>query len=339
MMRLLALLLACCALAAPAQAQNPVADFYKGKTITMLVGFTAGGNYDFYARVLAEFMGNHIPGNPQFVVQNRPGAGTRNAAAYVYNVAAKDGTVMAVTANLLPLFQALDTAPKFDLTKVHFLGNMTETVSVLALWHTAPAKTLAEAKQIETILGSTGKSGETYIVPQMMNAVLGTKFKIVLGYPGINEVTLAVERGELHGRNASWDNITQQRPDWLREKKINILTQVGLKKERELPEVPLLIDLVSTAEDRALMELVSGYPAFARAPWIAPEVPAERVAALRQAFDDTMKDPAFLKMAKDRSIDITASRGIDVQVAVNRLLATPPALVAKARAVLDIGPE
>ncbi len=339
MNRIIAAALALCALAAPASAQQSVAEFYKGKTIAFVVGFTAGGNYDFYARLLAEFMGGHIPGNPSFVVQNRPGAGSRNAAAYVYTVAPKDGTVIAVTANLLPLFQVLDAAPRFDLSKAHFLGNMTETVSVVALWHAAPVKTLADAKRIEAILGSTGKSGETYIVPQMMNAVLGTKFKIVLGYPGINEVSLAIERGELHGRSASWDNITQQRPDWLRAKKINILAQVGLRKEKELPNVPLLSELAGNPEERALLDLVSGYPAFARAPWLAPEVPAERIAALRKAFDDTMKDPAFLKTAKDRNTDITPNSGAAVQAEVNRMIATPPALIARARTVLDIGPE
>jgi tripartite-type tricarboxylate transporter receptor subunit TctC len=334
----LAAAFALCVLAATASAQ-PVAEFYKGKTITFVVGFTAGGNYDFYARLLAEFMGKHVPGNPQFVVQNRAGAGSRNAAAYVYNVAPKDGTVIAMTTNLLPLFQVLDASPKFDLSKAHFLGNMTETVSVVALWHTAPAKTLDEAKTVETVLGSTGKGGETYIVPQMMNAVLGTKFKIVLGYPGINEITLAMERGELHGRSASWDNLTQQRPEWLREKKVNILAQIGLRKERELPHVPLIVDLAANADDRALLELVSGYPAFARAPWLAAEVPADRIAALRKAFDDTMKDAAFLRTAKERNTDITPSTGATVQAAVNRLIGTPPALVAKARAVLAIGAE
>jgi tripartite-type tricarboxylate transporter receptor subunit TctC len=327
------------ALASPSAAQQSVADFYKGKTITIVVGLTAGGNYDFYGRLLAEFMGNHVPGNPTFVVQNRPGAGSRNGAAYVYNAAPKDGTVISLGTNFLPLFQVLDTAPKFDLSKAHFLGNMIETVSVVALWHTAPAKTIADTKRIETVLGASGKSGETYVVPQMMNTVLGTKFKIIIGYPGINEITLAIERGELHGRAASYENLTQQRPEWLREKKVNLLAQIGLGKDKELPDVPLLIDMVSNAEDRALMELVSGYPAFARAPWVAPEVPAERVAALRKAFDDTMRDPAFLKTAKDRNADITPNTGVNVQAAVNRLIATPPALVAKARAVLDIGSE
>lgn len=329
-MRMLIGLLALFGVAAPAAAQ-PAAEFYKGKTIAFVVGFTAGGNYDFYARLLSEFMGRHVPGNPSFVVQNRPGAGSRNAAAYVFNVAPKDGTVIAMTTNLLPLFQVLDAAPKFDLSKAHFLGNMTETVSVLSLWHTAPVKTLDEAKRIEAILGSTGRTGETYIVPQIMNGVLGTKFKIVTGYPGINEISLAMERGELHGRNGSWDNLMQQKPEWVREKKVNILVQVGFTKERELPDVPLLSELAANADDRALLDLVSGYPAFARAPWVAAEVPAYRVAALRKAFDALMKDEAFLADAKKRKLEIGPRNAAQVHALVNKLASASPELVERVK--------
>ncbi|MGE3934154.1 MAG: hypothetical protein AB7F67_12910 [Rhodospirillaceae bacterium] len=203
------------AFAVPAQGQTP-AEFFAGKTITLVVGYTAGGSYDFYARFLAEFLPRHLPGKPTIIVQNRPGAGSRNAANHVYAAAAKDGTVIGLTNNMLPLFQYLQpTGVRYDMTQVNWMGNMVVLNSVVALWHTAPAKTLDEARQAETVLGSTGRGGETYIVPAMMNAVLGTKFKIVTGYPGINESTLAIERGELHGRSGSWANIVQQSPVWV----------------------------------------------------------------------------------------------------------------------------
>ncbi|MGE0747353.1 MAG: Bug family tripartite tricarboxylate transporter substrate binding protein, partial [Rhodospirillales bacterium] len=228
------------AFAVPAQGQTP-AEFFAGKTITLVVGYTAGGSYDFYARFLAEFLPRHLPGKPTIIVQNRPGAGSRNAANHVYAAAAKDGTVIGLTNNMLPLFQYLQpTGVRYDMTQVNWMGNMVVLNSVVALWHTAPAKTLDEARQAETVLGSTGRGGETYIVPAMMNAVLGTKFKIVTGYPGINEITLAIERGELHGRSGSWANIVQQSPEWVSGKKINVLAQIGAAKDPELPTVPLI---------------------------------------------------------------------------------------------------
>jgi len=327
------------AAAAPADAQTPAA-FYAGKTVQIVVGFTAGGSYDFYARFLAEFWGKRIPGEPTVIVQNRPGAGSRNAAAYVFNVAPKDGTVIALTNNMLPLFQYLQPgAARYDLTRAHWIGNMVELNSVVAVWHTAPARTIADMKRIEITLGSTGRGGETYIVPAMMNAVLGTKYKIVTGYPGINEIMLAIERGELAGRSASWANIVQQRPDWVSEKKIHAVVQIGTTKDPALPALPLLADLASNAEERQLLELVSGFPVLSRAPWVAPEVPADRVEALRRAFDATLRDADVLRFARERAIDISPNPGEAVQKIVGQHAAMPADLVAKARDILKLGDE
>jgi len=333
----LAVAIAAVVAAAPAAAQT-TAEFFAGKTITLVVGYTAGGSYDFYARFLAEFMPRHLPGKPTMIVQNRPGAGSRNAANHVYAAAAKDGTVIGLTNNMLPLFQYLQpTGVRYDMTQVHWLGNMVVLNSVVALWHTAPAKTLEEARRVETVLGSTGRGGETYIVPAMMNAALGTKFKIVTGYPGINEITLAIERGELHGRSGSWANLVQQSPEWISGKKINVLAQIGIAKDPELAAVPLITDLAANADDRQLLELVSGFPVFSRAPWLPPGVPAERVAAMRRAFDATLKDPEVLRFAKERNIDLSPNTGEEVQKLAASVGAIPAPLVARARDILQLG--
>ena len=185
----------------PAVAQTPE-QFFKGKTINLVTGFTAGGNYDLYARLLAEFMPRHIPGQPQMIVQNRPGAGSLNAATYVISVQPSDGLTLGLTANALPLDQLLEgDNAKVDMKKVRWLGNLVELTSAVTVWHTAPVKTLDDMKKTEVVFGSTGPSGETYVVPIVINDVLGTKIKMVTGYPGINEVMLAVERGEIHGRS------------------------------------------------------------------------------------------------------------------------------------------
>lgn len=321
---------------APAKADD-VADFYKGKTISIHVGFTAGGSYDFYARLLAEYMGRNIPGNPTIIVQNRPGAGSRTAASYVYSIAPKDGTQMAISVSILPIYQLLEGENvRYDFSKSQFLGNMTEASVVLALWHNSPVKTLEQARETEIPLGSTGRGNESHIIPMMMNAALGTKFKVVTGYPGITEVNLAMERGEVVGRVGSWENITQQHPQWITEKKVHIMVQVGVKKARDLPDVPLLAGLARNAEERQMLDLVSGFPVFARAPWLAPGVPADRVAALRRAFEQTMRDPEFLKFAKDRNTDISPNSAAEIENAIKKLAATPPALIAKARVIAEV---
>jgi tripartite-type tricarboxylate transporter receptor subunit TctC len=323
-------------LAAPAGAQSGTS-YFAGKTINIHVGFSAGGNYDFYARLLAEHMGRHIPGNPHFLVQNRTGAGSRNAAAFVYNVAQKDGTAWGMTTNLLPLFQVLDPArAKFDLTKAQWIGNMVETNSVMAIWHALGVTTLDQAKKKEVIVGSTGRGGETYILPTMMNAVLGTKFRVVLGYPGINEISVAIEKGELHGRNGSYANLQQQRPQWLRDGTVKILVQIGVSRDPVIGKVPLLTELAGNDEDRAMLALVSSYPTMSRAFWMPATVPADRVAMLRRAFDATMKDPEFLRVAAARKADIKPNSGAAVQEIVASYGNLSPKIIARARNALKL---
>jgi len=318
----------------PAAAQNSAADFYKGKTINLVTGFSAGGNYDLYARLLAEFIGKHIPGQPQVIVQNRPGAGSLNAAAYVIVVQPNDGLNIGLTANALPLDQLLEGKDaKVDMKKVRWLGNLVELTSAVTVWHTSPVKTLEDLKKREVVFGSTGPSGETYVVPIVLNDLLGTKIKMVTGYPGINEVMLGVERGEIDGRSGSWSNV-QQRPDWISEKKIVPLLQIGVRKHPDLAKLPLLTDVVQGERNKKIAELISAVVAISRAPYLPPNTPEDRVKALRDAFDATMKDPAFIKAAADRNMELSPSSGEEVEKQMNRVLDVSPEVADHLRKLL-----
>jgi tripartite-type tricarboxylate transporter receptor subunit TctC len=318
-----------------ASAQSP-AEFYKGKTINLVTGFSAGGNYDLYARLLAEFLGKHIPGNPQVIVQNRPGAGSLNAAAYVIVVQPNDGLNIGFTANALPLDQLLEGAnAKVDMKKVRWLGNLVELTSAVTVWHTAPVKTLEDLKKTEVVFGSTGPSGETYVVPIVLNDLIGTKIKMVTGYPGINEVMLGVERGEIHGRSGSWSNV-QQRPDWITGKKIIPLLQIGVRKHPDLGKVPLLTDIVKGERNKKIAELISAVVAISRAPYLPPNTPEDRVKALRDAFDATMKDPAFIKAAHERNMELSPSTGVEVEQQMKRVLNVSPDVAEHLKKLLTV---
>jgi tripartite-type tricarboxylate transporter receptor subunit TctC len=318
-----------------ASAQSP-AEFYKGKTINLVTGFTAGGNYDLYARLLAEFMGKHIPGNPTVIVQNRPGAGSLNAAAYVIVVQPNDGLNIGFTANALPLDQLLEGADaKVDMKKVRWLGNLVELTSAVTVWHTAPVKTLEDMKKTEVVFGSTGPSGETYVVPIVLNDLLGTKIKMVTGYPGINEVMLGVEREEIHGRSGSWSNV-QQRPEWITGKKIIPLLQIGVRKHPDLGTLPLLTDVVRGDRNKKIAELISAVVAISRAPYLPSQTPEDRVKALRDAFDATMKDPAFIKAAAERNMELSPSTGAEVEKQMSRVLDVSPDIAQHLKKLLTV---
>ena len=317
----------------PAAAQTPE-QFFKGKTINLVTGFTAGGNYDLYARLLAEFYGKHIPGQPTVIVQNRPGAGSLNAATYVISVQPNDGLSIGFTANALPLDQLLEgDQAKVDMKTVRWLGNLVELTSAVTVWHTAPVKSIDDMKKTEVVFGSTGPSGETYVVPIVLNDLLGTKIKMVTGYPGINEVMLGVEREEIHGRAGSWANV-QQRPDWITGKKIVPLLQIGVRKHPDLAGIPLLTEVVQGEQNKKVAELISAVIAISRAPFLPPNTPQDRVAALRTAFNDTMKDPAFIKAAADRNMELSPSTGEEVEKQMSRVLDLPPDLVRHLQKIL-----
>ncbi|MDB5507765.1 MAG: Tripartite-type tricarboxylate transporter, receptor component TctC [Hyphomicrobiales bacterium] len=323
--------------ASPAAAQQSVADFYKGKTIDFYIGFSVGGGYDLYARTVARFIGEHIPGKPRVIPRNMTGAGSRVAANYVYTVAPKDGTVLATADQSIPLEQAVgDKGIQFDSRNFFWIGNPIVDNNTLVTWHTSPVKTVEDARQREIAIGATGFNTSSQY-PQVMNQLVGTKFKIIMGYPGGNEVNLAMENGEVAGRGSnSWASWKASKPDWVRDKKLNILVQIGLSKSPDLPDVPLLVDLARNDEDRAALRLVSAPPNVGRPIFTTPGVPAERVKALRDAFDATMKDPAFLEEARKTGLDINPISGVELQKVVSDIIDTPKAVTERLASILSL---
>ena len=317
---------------------DPVADFYRGKTISIIVSTSAGGDYDQRARLLARHMDRHLPGQPKLIAQNMPGAGGLKAANYLYAIAAKDGTALGSLGQNMPMTQALGgQGVEFDLRQCAWIGNTMSSPMIPVSWHSSPVKTIHDALKTELIIGGTGAGASSVQVPQMLNNLLGTKFKIIAGYPGGNELYLGMERGEIAGRaTQNWAGWKSQRPDWVRDKTINLLAQSGAKRHPELPDVPLLIDLASNEEDRLVLELFLAGDDIARPIIAAPRVPDERIAALRAAFDATMIDGAFLADAARAKMEIAPSSGVEIQAIATRVLNAPASVIAKAQAALVV---
>ena len=306
-----------------ARAQS-VAKFYKGKTISLYIGFSPGGGYDAYARLVARFMGPHIPGKPTILSRNMVGGGSRIAANFLYNVAPKDGTALATVDQAIPVQQAVrDPTVKFDCNAFNWIGNPVADNNVVTTWYTTGVKTIADAKKKSIAIGATGFNTSSQY-PEAMNHVLGTKFKVILGYPGANEINLAMEKGEVGGRGSnSWASWKATRPQWIKEHKLNVLVQIGLTKAADLPNVPLLMDLATKPIDKTALKVLSAPPTIGRPIIAPPGVPADRVKALRAAFDATMKDPAFIAEAKKEHLDLAPVSGKHLQKIVGEIVATP----------------
>ena len=311
-------------------------DFYKDKQMRLIVGTDAGGSYDFSGRLVGRHIGRAIPGNPQIVIQNMPGAASMNAANYVYNVAPQDGSVIAAFVQTLPQTQLFgDQNVKFDAAKFQWIGNPNSSVTVVATWHTSPIKTFDDALTKPIVMGAAGQVGLDFTMPTLLNNVLGTKFQVVAGYKGGNEIDLALERGEVFGRaGQSWDGWKVTRPDWVRDKKINVLVQIGLTRAKDIPNVPLALELAKTEEQRMILELFSDSVGIGRPLVAGPGVVGERVAILRAAFRKTMSDPQFLAEAAKSGYEVDPLYGEDLQKLVQGLMATPPAIAAKAQAAI-----
>lgn len=324
--------------ALPAAAQS-VEEFYKGRTIDVVIGLSAGGGYDVYARLMARHMGNHIPGRPQFVARNMTGGGSRVAANYGYNVAPKDGSVMVMPDQSLPLQQALgDPTVKFDSNRLNWIGNPIADNNTLSVWHTTGVTRWEQARERVLSLGATGPNTSAWY-GQAMNTMVGTKFKIIMGYPGGNEINLALEKGEVDVRGSnSWSSWKVTRPDWVlgNNRKLNVLVQIGLQRDPLLPDVPLLMELPTDPDDRAALRLLSAPTTIGRPLFAPPDVPAERIKALRAAFDATMKDPAFIAEAERSKLDLQPVSGVELQRIVSEIVATPPKVVQRLKTVLDI---
>jgi tripartite-type tricarboxylate transporter receptor subunit TctC len=301
-----------------------VEEFYKGKTIDFVIGYSPGATYDLYARLVARHLGDHIPGNPRIIPRNMAGAGSRVAVNYVYKVAPKDGTVLGTADQSLPVEQAMgDQQLTIDVNQLNWIGNPIVSNNTTVSWYTSNINTIQDAMKQEVSVGATGASTSSQY-PRAMNALIGTHFKVILGYPGANDINLAMERGEVAAKGSdSWAAWKATRADWLQNKKINILVQIGLKKSPEMPDVPLMMDLAKDDADRAVLKLLSTSVVIGRPIFAAPGVPAERVAALRKAFDDTMKDPEFLAEAKEAKLDLDPVSGEELQRLVADVVSTP----------------
>jgi len=318
-----------------AHAQSPVETFYKGKILDLYIGFTSGGTYDTYSRLVAQFMGDHIPGKPKIVPKQMVGAGSRAAATHIFNIAPKDGTQLATADQALAMQQVLnDPGIQFDANKFIWIGNPIADNNTMAAWTASGVTSIDEAKTREFVVGANGITASAQY-PQAMNVLLGTKFKIITGYPGGTDINLAMQRGEvaIRGQN-SWSSWKSQHMDWIKAKQITILVQIGLTKDKELPDVPLLMDLATAPDDRAALKLLSAPTAIGRPIFTTPGVPQERVEALRAAFNATMQDPAFLATAAKANMDLNPVSGDELQRIVADLFATPPSAVLRLKEIL-----
>ncbi len=320
---------------AAARAQS-VADFYRGKTINLIIGTSSGNDYDFRARLLARYMGKHIPGEPAIVARNMPGGGGVQAANWIAHLAPRDGTTLHMIMANMMASQAMGLPGiEFDTRQFRWIGNTTSTPNVVNSWYTSPVKTFADVQSHELVVGAPmGTAGALY--PALLNQLAGAKFRIVTGYPGGNEVSLAMERGEVDGRGSnSWAAWKSTKPEWVRDHKLNILVQIGLKRAPDLPDVPLMMELASNEADRKLLAFISAETEVSRSLVAPPDVPADRVEALRRAFDDTMKDPELLAEAAKQNMDISPLSGQDSQKIADSVANTPSDIAARARAILE----
>jgi tripartite-type tricarboxylate transporter receptor subunit TctC len=319
---------------APIASADPVAEFYRGKTINLLIGVGVGGEYDLQARLVGRHIGKHIPGNPTVVAQNMTGAGGLKMTNYLFAVAPRDGTTIGMIQNAFPALQAVGLAGvQFDAGKFHWLGTIAPVVETMAVWHTTGVKSIDDARKREIVAGASARGAITFTYPALMNELLGTKFKIVTGYTGGNQINLAMERGEVEARNNTWSSWKATKRAWLDEKKIAVIAQAG-PRAPDL-DVPSLEALANSRAERQLIELVVSGTYLGRPLAITPDVPEERVAALRAAFDATMKDREFLGEATAMGFDVAAVGGATLQSIVAKVLATPKEVASRAKHLLE----
>jgi tripartite-type tricarboxylate transporter receptor subunit TctC len=311
-------------------AQTPIS--YKGKTITIVVGFGPGGGYDFYARLVATHLGKHLEGQPNVVVQNAPGAASVKAATLLYNTGPTDGTMLGLFLSALTVNDVLSGNKNVRPEKFAWIGRVNDSATLGVAWHTAPARTVAQAKEREIILASTGASGNSAMVPWALNSLVGTKFKVVPGYSSSPALALAVEQGEAHGIGAvSLEYLRTAKPDWLEQKKISLMYIIDLKRKQSLPDVPAIVEFARDDDARQVLALLGSASAVGYAFAAPPGTSEQVVQALDNAFAATMKDPAFLADAAKRKLDIEPLRAADLQQIVNDAAATPLEIVEKAR--------
>jgi tripartite-type tricarboxylate transporter receptor subunit TctC len=318
--------------ASPAHA-DPVEDFYKGRTITVLIGYSPGGSYDSAGRVLARHMGRHIPGNPSLLPQNMPGAGTLNLVNYLYNVAPKDGTAFGIFARGMAMEPLIGgTNAKFDATKLTWIGSAANEISLCATFASSPVKTWHDALTQDFTVAGNGSGSDPDVFANVLRNAFGVKNRLISGYPGSAEISLAMERGEIDGRCGwSWSSIKAEKSQWLAEHKLNLIVQLALEKAADLPNVPLITELATDDRQRQILKLIFSRQTMGRPFAAPPAIPADRAEALRKAFDLTMKDPEFLAEAQMRGLEINPVSGHAIEKLIAELYATPRDVVTQAR--------
>jgi tripartite-type tricarboxylate transporter receptor subunit TctC len=320
--------------AAPAAAQD-VAEFYRGKQMRLIVGSAVGGGYDVLGRLLARHIVNHIPGQPTIIVQNQPAAGGMVMTNQLYSQGPRDGTVIGAPINGIVTAPMLQPGAQFDATKLNWIGSLMREASLAFIWHTVPVSHVTELASKEVLIGTTSVSTTMYDFPLLLNDLLGYKFKLVRGYRGTPEIYIAIERGEIQGNGGmGLASLKAVVPKWIEEKKIRFLVQYNFQPHPEFADVPMALDLARTDAERQAMRLAFSRVEYARPYFLPPGVPAERVQALRRAFDATMKDPAFLADAAKVQLELSPMPGEEMQVLVDELGKTPPAVVERVRKAL-----
>jgi tripartite-type tricarboxylate transporter receptor subunit TctC len=316
---------------------DAVEDFYRGKSINMIVGYSAGGGYDIYARSVARYLGNHLPGAPKIVVTNMPGAGSLVSVNHLYNIAPKDGTAIATFGRGLPMEPLIGSVKvQFDATKLTWIGSVASELSVCAVTQKSKVMTFEDSLKIEAAVGGEGSGSDPDTYASLVKNLFGSKMKLVTGYPGGNDMTLAIERGELDGRCGwSWGSIKATRPDWASgPNKLRILLQMTLERSHEMPDIPTVLEMAKTASDRDVVKLIVSRQTVARPFAAPPGIPEDRKNALRKGFDETMKDPEFLAEAKTLSLEVEPVSGAEVDRLIADLYRSSPDVVARAKAVI-----
>ena len=317
-------------LAHPAAAES-VEDFYRGKSVSLVIGYSVGGGYDLYARQVARHMGKYIPGRPTIVPQNMSGAGSLRAAGYLYSAAPKDGSVFGTFGRTMAIQPLVSTTAPFDGTKFSWLGSVTNDVSTCVTWHTSDVKTWADMLEKPVTLGGEGPGADPDVFALLYKNVFGAKVKLVPGYHGTNDITLAMERGEVDGLcGLSWSTLKSRHMQWMKDNKINIIVQAAFKKEPELAAVPLVTEAAKTAEQKQILKLVLGSQEMARPFAAPPGIPEDRKAALISAFEQTMTDPEFLSEAQKLELDVNPVNAKSIEDLLGEIYATPKDVLAKA---------
>jgi tripartite-type tricarboxylate transporter receptor subunit TctC len=318
--------------ASPALSQDDVAAFYKGKVVRLLVGIGVGSGYDINARLLARYLPKYIPGNPTVIVQNQPGAGSLSMTNQLYAGGPFDGTAIGASFNGLPTTPLLQPAgARFEAVKLNWVGSTNRETQAMYVWHTAPIEKLSDLTSTEMIVGAQAPGSTQYDYPKLAEKLFGWKFKVITGYEATPKIHLAMERGEVHGTWANWSTLKAISEQWIKDKKIRILAQWGLRKHPELPDVPLILDQAKTQEQKQALDLALARLEFGRPFFMPPNVPAERVNAIRRAFDAVMKDKEFLEEADKLKIEIDPLGGAQVASLIEQIYKTPAATVERVR--------